>query len=212
MLPNAETAALQANPELRFRELFEQAPVSIQILNPDGYTLRVNKAWEALWHIHEGSALYRYVLSEEYNVVRDPQLIEAGIAPYLARALAGEAVAVPAMRYDTAALGQPGRARWVTSRAHPIKDAQGRTIEVILMHEDITERVENETALREREERFRTLAMATSQIVWTSTADGQILEDSPSWRAFTGQTYEEWRGYGWLDAVHPDDREPARAA
>jgi protein-histidine pros-kinase len=33
------------------------------------------------------------------------------------------------------------------------------------------------------------------------------LEDSPSWRAFTGQTFEQWKGWGWLDAFHPEDRE-----
>jgi PAS domain S-box-containing protein len=199
-----------AYPEVRFRELFEQAPVSLQILDPEGYTVRVNRAWEALWHIYEGSELKRHVLSRDYSVLRDPQLLASGITAYLARALSGESVEIPAIHYDTAELGQPGHARWVTARAHPIKDGAGKVVEVMLMHEDITERVEAETALREREERFRTLAMATSQIVWTSAADGQILEDSPSWRAFTGQRYEEWRGYGWLDAVHPEDRERAR--
>ncbi|WP_322965046.1 PAS domain-containing sensor histidine kinase [Sphingomonas fuzhouensis] len=33
-----------------------------------------------------------------------------------------------------------------------------------------------------------------------------VVADSPSWRAYTGQTVAEWRGYGWLDAIHPDDR------
>ncbi|WP_409269502.1 PAS domain S-box protein [Massilia sp. BHUDP2] len=215
MSPTAETgagAASQAYPEVRFRELFEQAPVSLQILDPQGYTMRVNRAWEALWHIHEGSALKRHVMSRDYNLLRDPQLVATGVAACLARAVAGESVEIPAIHYDTAALGQSGRARWVTARAHPIKDDQGRVVEVMLMHEDITERIQAETILREREERFRTLAMATSQIVWSSTADGQILEDSPSWRAFTGQRHEEWRGHGWLDAVHPDDRERARQA
>ncbi|CAN7559052.1 PAS domain-containing sensor histidine kinase [Massilia sp. LjRoot122] len=204
------SATSHAYPEVRFRELFEQAPVSLQILDPDGYTLRVNRAWETLWHIYEGSELKRFVLSRDYNVLRDPQLLAAGISAYLARAMAGESVEIPAIHYDTAdtaALGQPGWRRWVTARAHPIKDGEGRVVEVMLMHEDISARIEAETALREREERFRSLAMATSQIIWSAAADGQILEDSPSWRAFTGQSYEEGRGYGWLDAVHPDDRE-----
>jgi PAS domain S-box-containing protein len=77
----------------------------------------------------------------------------------------------------------------------------------MLMHEDISERIEAERALRVREQRFRSLVMATSQIVWTNTPDGRVSEDSPSWRAFTGQTYDEWKASGWLDALHPDDRE-----
>ena len=199
-----ETTARQ---ELRYRELFQQAPVSLQILAPDGRTLRVNKAWEALWRIHEGTDLHRFVLGE-YNVLTDPQLLASGIAAYLGRALAGEAVEIPAIRYDVAQLeGGSAHVRWVTARAHPIKDAGGGVLEVMLMHEDITERVEAERALRVREERFRSLVMATSQIVWTSTADGRVQEDSPSWRAFTGQSHDEWKEYGWLDALHPDDRE-----
>lgn len=192
--------------DVRFRELFEQAPISLQILAPDGRTLRVNKAWENLWQIHEGSALKAFVFSADYNVLRDPQLVANGIAPILARAFAGESVEIPAARYDVASLMGSGPVRWVTARAHPIKDGDGKLVEVMLMHEDITERVGTEAALRLREERFRTLVMATAQIVWTTTPDGRVVEDSPSWRSFTGQTYDEYKEAGWLSALHPDDR------
>ncbi|WP_296947129.1 PAS domain S-box protein [uncultured Massilia sp.] len=197
--------------EARFSALFEQAPVSIQILAPDGRTLRVNKAWERLWQIHEGSALKAFVFSDRYNVLTDPQLVANGIAGLLARACAGESVALPAMRYDVAALEGSGPARWVTARAHAIKDDDGRVLEVMLMHEDITERMEAESALRLREERFRSLVMATSKIIWTADADGRVREDSPSWCAYTGQTYDEFKDYGWADALHPEDRDRTRA-
>ncbi|OBV38688.1 ATP-binding protein [Janthinobacterium psychrotolerans] len=206
-MPNA-TSQLALH---RYQELFEQAPVSIQILAPDGRTIRVNKAWHELWQIYEGTALNDLVFSAGYNVLTDPQLVQSGIAVLLQRAFAGESVEIPSARYDVAALGGDGPARWVTARAHPIKDGEGKVLEVMLMHEDITERVENESALRLREERFRSLVMATSQIVWTNTPDGRVLEDSPSWRAFTGQTYDQWKELGWLDALHPDDRAPTGA-
>jgi PAS domain S-box-containing protein len=196
--------------ELRYRELFRQAPVSLQILAPDGRTLRVNRAWEALWRIYAGTPLYALVLGE-YNVLTDPQLESTGVSGWLRRALAGEAVEIPAIRYDVGQLeGGVQHVRWVTARAHPIKDERGEVVEVMLMHEDITDRVEAESALRVREQRFRSLVMATSQIVWTNTPDGRVLEDSPSWRAFTGQSYEQWKESGWLDALHPDDRESTR--
>nr|MBA2340698.1 GAF domain-containing protein [Pyrinomonadaceae bacterium] len=60
--------------------------------------------------------------------------------------------------------------------------------------------------LRKNEARYRSLVVATSQIVWTTKANGEV-EDIPDWRAATGQTEEEVKGYGWLDALHPDDRE-----
>lgn len=199
------------NNDVRFRQLFDQSPVSLQILAVDGRTLRVNKAWEVLWEIHDGSALKAFVLSDDYNVLRDPQLIEAGIAPLLARAFQGESIQIPVARYDVAVLAGIGPARWVSARAHPIKDSEGRVFEVMLMHEDITDKILAEEALRVREERFRSLVMATSQIVWSNTPDGRVDEDSPSWRAFTGQTYEQWRDFGWLEAVHPDDRLATKA-
>lgn len=198
--------------EARFQALFAQAPTSMQLLAADGTTIQVNKAWRLLWETPDGSALSDYVLSGQYNVLTDPQLREKGITPYLERAFAGESVKVPTANYDPAALGKPGRMRWVTATAHPLKDREGRVHEVMLMHEDITEQVEAERRLRESEERFRSLVTATSTMVWTMTPEGLAHEDSPSWRKFTGQTIVEWKADGWLSAIHPDDRDSASQA
>ena len=65
---------------------------------------------------------------------------------------------------------------------------------------------QTEEGLAESERRFRALVDATAQMVWTTDAAGNIVDDSPSWRSFTGQTIEEWKGSGWLDVLHPDDR------
>jgi PAS domain S-box-containing protein len=48
---------------------------------------------------------------------------------------------------------------------------------------------------------------AGAQVVWVTTPTGQIAEDSPEWRWITGQSLEEYLGNGWLDAIHPEDRE-----
>jgi PAS domain S-box-containing protein len=64
---------------------------------------------------------------------------------------------------------------------------------------------------RERD-RYRSYLGATSQIMWTASADGRVTADIPAWRAYTGQTEAELLGEGWADAVHPDDRGAALAA
>lgn len=61
-------------------------------------------------------------------------------------------------------------------------------------------------ALQASEARYRSFITATSRIVWRAYADGDVAEDSPTWRAYTGQTHERWCAGGWLDSVHPDDR------
>ena len=61
--------------------------------------------------------------------------------------------------------------------------------------------------LRVSEERYRSLVIATTQIVWTTDADGRVISDMPTWRAFTGMTVEEMQGWGWINSLHPDDRE-----
>ncbi|PSB23103.1 histidine kinase, partial [filamentous cyanobacterium Phorm 46] len=61
--------------------------------------------------------------------------------------------------------------------------------------------------LQESEERYRCLIEATSQIVWDTTAAGEVVTEQTGWSAFTGQTYDELKGWGWLNAIHPDDRE-----
>jgi PAS domain S-box-containing protein len=43
-------------------------------------------------------------------------------------------------------------------------------------------------------------------LVWHTGADGRIGVENPSWAAFTGQGFEQYRGWGWGEAVHPDDR------
>jgi PAS domain S-box-containing protein len=60
--------------------------------------------------------------------------------------------------------------------------------------------------LRLGQQRYRSLVEATTAIVWNTPASGVVEAEQPRWSAFTGQTFEQLKGWGWLDAVHPDDR------
>ena len=89
----------------------------------------------------------------------------------------------------------------------PSHDGDGDLTGVALIAVDTTERRRSEEAVRRSEERYRSLVQAGAQVVWVTTPTGQIAEDSPEWRWITGQTVEEYQGNGWLDAIHPEDRE-----
>ena len=65
---------------------------------------------------------------------------------------------------------------------------------------------------RTSEERFRLLATNIPQLVFRSQSDGNRTWPSPQWIDFTGLGVEESLGFGWLDAIHPDDRDATLAA
>ena len=69
------------------------------------------------------------------------------------------------------------------------------------------ERRDITAAVATSEARFRSLVLATSQIVWTTDANGQVQGPQPSWQAYTGQSDGEILGSGWANALHPDDLE-----
>lgn len=134
---------LQAS-ERRFRSMVEQSPFSIQVVAADGRTLQVNPAWEKLWGMSIESLA-------NYNVRQDSQLVEKGVMPFIERGFAGAHAEIPPIIYnpaDSPQLRGPVRNRWVRAHIYPIKDEQGGLLEVILMHEDVTEKKYTEDAIR----------------------------------------------------------------
>jgi PAS domain S-box-containing protein len=65
---------------------------------------------------------------------------------------------------------------------------------------------ESFSAIRDSEERYRTFANAMHTSSWRATPDGDIVGQALGWEKLTGQTADEYRGFGWTAAVHPDDR------
>jgi PAS domain S-box-containing protein len=112
---------------------------------------------------------------------------------------------------------------WHLARGVPILASDGSVHEWVGLCTDIQQRkeadakrVEAEITLRRNiaaiaiaEERYRALIRATSSLVWITPPDGQIA-DQPEWRAYTGMSVEQVKGWGWLESLHPDDRERAR--
>lgn len=190
-----------------FKIPFDQTSFAIQVVTKDGRTSQVSQPWLALWQLADGDDLEDYILSSEWNIFTDVQLADKGVTAIVRRAFAGESLQIPPFLYDAAQLGWFGRARWVSGYAHPIFDEAGSVQEVMLMYEDVGERIRSTSTTGLIEQRYRSLIQGTGQLVWTTSAEGAVEEDSETWRDFTGQTYEEWRSYGWLNVIHPDDQQ-----
>lgn len=75
---------------------------------------------------------------------------------------------------------------------------------------DVTAEHNERERLAAGERRYRALVDATGALVWKAARDGQMIEPNSAWEELTGQGPEQ-QGDGWLDAIHPDDREVASA-
>ena len=121
----------------------------------------------------------------------------------LRRALAGKTLTSQAVMPI-----RGGGARRVEMRYVPRVDADGSIPGVHVLGIDIEERADREAALAQSNRRFRTAMDAMHGVLWTNGADGRMIGEQPGWAALTGQSEAEYQGYGWADAVHPDDAQP----
>jgi PAS domain S-box-containing protein len=90
---------------------------------------------------------------------------------------------------------------WVDARAYPTADG------LAVYFHDITTRKQTEEALRESEARLQAVADLVPDLLWSTDPGGTTDWYNRRWLEYTGQSLAEARGYGWLDAIHPDDRE-----
>jgi len=92
---------------------------------------------------------------------------------------------------------------WSELRAYPSEE--GLTV----YFRDITEARKTEESLRLSEERFRTIARATTDVVWDWNLEDDSLWASDSMESVFGYTPADFSGpiRGWSDHIHPEERE-----
>jgi PAS domain S-box-containing protein len=111
-----------------------------------------------------------------------------------------------------------GSSQWVLGKGTVVTDRAGRPARVIGVNVDVTERKRAEIALRaeatlrESEARFRELADAMPQVVFTARPDGQIEYVNRKWTDLTGLTNEIRRNRQLLRVLHPEDRASCAAS
>ncbi|HEX7338246.1 MAG TPA: ATP-binding protein [Gemmatimonadales bacterium] len=106
-------------------------------------------------------------------------------------------------------LERPVRTVALMSTIQAALRARHRQYEV---RDHLSQRAAAQAALERSESRYRSLALASASIVWTSDSSGTFLGDGSTWEAYTGQAPAEYEGWGWLSAIHPDDREATAAS
>jgi PAS domain S-box-containing protein len=168
----------------------------------DGLVTSWNPAAEGLFGYTEremlGQSIFVLIPEELHGEERD----------LLARIRRGERVDFA----DTERIRKDGTRIYIALTVSPVFNAAGEVTGASSIKRDITGRKRAEEELARREERYRALVTATTSIVWTADPEGRFDAAQRSWQAYTGQRLSEQEGHGWLQAVHPDDREAVSAS
>ncbi|MEH2067568.1 MAG: response regulator [Nostoc sp.] len=116
--------------------------------------------------------------------------------------------------YEYRWLHADGTYHWFYEKMRLIRDEAGNPIECVGYWADISDVYDElrlrklaELALQEGRQRYQLLAEASPACIFYTDADGDVLYFNQRWSEITGCKIEESLGRGWVNAVHPDDRE-----
>ncbi len=104
-------------------------------------------------------------------------------------------------------IAKDGTERPIEDSGAPIRAESGDVTGVVLVFRDATLERAAKAQLQQSEERFRAAVDAVNGVLWTNTPHGEMRGEQPGWAALTGQALEAYQGFGWADAVNPEDAE-----
>ncbi len=181
--------------EKYFREVTDTVPAIIWITQPDGYCSYLNKPW----YDYTGQSQQEGEGFGWLNATHPDDKEAAGEA--FIQANKNQQPFIHPYRIRN----KQGEYRWALDSGSPKFSAEGVYEGMIGTVVDIHEEKVAELAVKQSEEKFQGAVAAVEGIVWTNNASGQMEGEQPAWAALTGQSLEEYKGYGWAAAVHPDD-------
>jgi len=183
-----------------FEQTFIQSSTSTQILDHEGWCLRINPKMSELFGV-QPEQMEGYV----YNIFKDEEIKRHGIEVILKRVFNELKIEEWEVNFDigVAAESQGIEVKqkkkvWFFNKAYPIVDSNGNLMNVVIQHEDITERKTTESILKESEERFRELFNDAPVGYHEIDLEGRIARVNRTELEMLGYTEEEMSGkYIW---------------
>jgi len=185
--------------EERYRDLVENSGILIGIHDMKGRVLNVNRAVAEL----SGYSSAEQVVGRNVADFLSPDVRE------LFRAYLQEVLTQGRARGFMKVRTRSGEQRILEYENSLRKEGLDEPV-VRCIGRDVTEQKRAERALRESEERFRTMANAAPVMIWMSGPDALCTFFNQPWLDFTGRSMQEEIGKGWMDSVHPDDLQRCR--
>ena len=190
----------------RLDVLLDAAPVGIVYADPAGRLLVSNAHNRRIWGLHPfTSTLDGYGEWKGWWPAGSGRAGEpVGVHEWpLVQVLGGQDSAGGV--FEIAPFGAPDARKTVLVHAAAIRDAAGVLVGAVAANMDITAQVEAERAMKDSEARFRLIANAIPQMVWSADAGGVNDYVNKRWSEFTGLPDERLVGEGWRRVIHPDD-------
>jgi PAS domain S-box-containing protein len=187
--------------EARFRALIEAVPHLIWVARPDG----AHEFFNGRWYDYTGQSRGGDVAGG-WRVALHPDDRERSAELWRVAVASGEP-----FQAEHRLRRADGQYHWYLALAVPQRDAAGRVLRWFGSCTDIDDRRRAEEEAQQNLKRFRVLTEALPQLVFTATAEGEVVSFNRRWVDVTGLTPEVTRDSGWTAAVHPDDRRAALA-
>ncbi|EYB67122.1 PAS/PAC sensor signal transduction histidine kinase [Deinococcus phoenicis] len=191
-------------------ELMDGLGLGMLVQAADGRVLAANAAGQDLLGLSLAQMTGQAPADTRWHLVHpDGRPFPPETLPTVHALQTGEAVRDVPLGVVVPEAGEGGadETRWLNVTALPRRaPGAARPKQVTTVFADVTGERRLRQQMQASEERYRSLVEATSQIVWVTTAGGELLGPQPTWAAFTGQSEAGYSGAGWLEAVHPDDR------
>jgi PAS domain S-box-containing protein len=151
-----------------FKSLMKQSPSVIEIYDLEGYQRSVNKAYEKLWGFPASHTVGKF------NLFQSDEVKNTGLINYIERAYKGESVTVPVYKFDPTGNNEAhglGRVRWLSTQMYPLKNQNDKVQSVVITHEDVTKQKIAEENLADKNEKFKMLSRAATEMLQIETLD-----------------------------------------
>jgi PAS domain S-box-containing protein len=187
--------ALRQSEEL-YRSTFQSAGVGVAHVSPEGRWLRVNRKLCDIVGYSEPE-----LLNLTFQQITHPDDLPSDLGQ-TEKLLDGT---LDMFSMEKRYIRKNGSHVWINLTVSCMRDATGKPDHFISVIEDINARKDAENALRESEQRYRTVTDAAPLMVWMSGTDKLCYYFNKGWLDFVGRTLEQEAANGWAMNVHPDD-------
>lgn len=183
--------------EKRFKAMADNIPNLAWMANADGWIYWYNKKW----YDYTGTTPEQ-MEGWGWQSVHDPQKLQSVIDRWKKSLASAEP-------FDMVfpLKGADGKYRQFLTRVLPLRNEEGNVIQWFGTNTDITQQIEIEQALKESEERFRTMAEASDILIAVGDDTSNAVYFNKAWVRLTGRPMEDLLKFGWVDLVHPEDKE-----